>query len=99
MKVAISNRTPEQIASGEESPNGAPVQHLNYTQGSSFWTPVEGWDQFITDNDVGNMSLRGAAKNPGCFKQSRSGEEGSKQRLAPKEMPAAIAASLWYPQA
>ena len=43
----------------EESPNVAPVQHLNYTQGLIlFGIPVEDRDQFIADNDVGNMSKR-----------------------------------------
>ncbi|MHB8077347.1 DUF3102 domain-containing protein [Desulfosporosinus fructosivorans] len=53
----ISNRTPEQIGYEEESSNVAPVQHLNYTQGIIlFGIPVEDRDQFIADNDVGNMS-------------------------------------------
>ncbi|WP_243454297.1 DUF3102 domain-containing protein [Desulfosporosinus fructosivorans] len=53
----ISNRTPEQIAYEEESPNVASMQHLNYTQGLIlFGIPVEDRDQFIADNDVGNMS-------------------------------------------
>ncbi|SHI21474.1 DUF3102 domain-containing protein [Desulfosporosinus lacus] len=44
---------------GEERPNGAPVHHLNYTQGLIlFGIPVEDRDQFIADNDVGNMSKR-----------------------------------------
>jgi len=43
----------------EEGPNGAPVQHLNYTQGIIlFGISVEERDQFIADNDVGNMSKR-----------------------------------------
>ena len=43
----------------EEGPNGAPVHHLNYTQGLIlFGIPVEDRDQFIADNDVGNMSQR-----------------------------------------
>ncbi|WP_092335576.1 DUF3102 domain-containing protein [Desulfosporosinus hippei] len=44
---------------GKERPNGAPVHHLNYTQGLIlFGIPVEDRDQFIADNDVGNMSKR-----------------------------------------
>ncbi|MDA8221373.1 MAG: DUF3102 domain-containing protein [Desulfitobacterium hafniense] len=44
---------------GEERPNGARVHHLNYTQGLIlFGIPVEDRDQFIADNDVGNMSKR-----------------------------------------
>ncbi|TGE36762.1 DUF3102 domain-containing protein [Desulfosporosinus fructosivorans] len=86
MRMASSNRTPEQIASEEESPNVAPVQHLNYTQGLIlFGIPVEDRDQFIADNDVGNMSLRGAVENPRRFKQSKSGEEGSKQGRGVKD--------------
>ncbi|TGE37904.1 DUF3102 domain-containing protein [Desulfosporosinus fructosivorans] len=43
----------------EEGPNGAPVHHLNYTQELIlFGIPVEERDQFIADNDVGNMSQR-----------------------------------------
>ena len=43
----------------EEGPNGAPVHHLNYTQGLIlFGIPLEDRDQFIADNDVGNMSKR-----------------------------------------
>ncbi|AET67564.1 Protein of unknown function (DUF3102) [Desulfosporosinus orientis DSM 765] len=44
---------------GEESPNGASMQHLNYTQGLIlFGIPLEDRDQFIEDNDVENMSQR-----------------------------------------
>lgn len=44
---------------GEESPNGASMQHLNYTQGLIlFGIPLEVRNQFIEDNDVGNMSQR-----------------------------------------
>ncbi|HHY28265.1 MAG TPA: DUF3102 domain-containing protein [Desulfitobacterium dehalogenans] len=44
---------------GEEGSNGAPVQHLNYTQGLIlFGIPIEEREQFIEDNDVGNMSKR-----------------------------------------
>ena len=44
---------------GGESSNGAPVQHLNYTQGLLlFGIPLEDRDQFIADNEVGNMSKR-----------------------------------------
>ena len=44
---------------GEERPNGASMQHLNYTQGLIlFGIPLEDRDQFIADNDVGNMSQR-----------------------------------------
>ena len=43
----------------EEGSNGALVHHLNYTQGLIlFGIPVEDRDQFIADNDVGNMSKR-----------------------------------------
>ena len=43
----------------EEGSNVAPVHHLNYTQGLIlFGIPVEDRDQFIADNDVGNMSKR-----------------------------------------
>nr|WP_243454692.1 DUF3102 domain-containing protein [Desulfosporosinus fructosivorans] len=43
----------------EESPNGASMHHLNYTQELIlFGIPVEDRDQFIADNDVGNMSKR-----------------------------------------
>jgi len=42
-----------------ESPNVASMQHLNYTQGLIlFGISVEDRDQFIADNDVGNMSQR-----------------------------------------
>ncbi|ACL18394.1 Protein of unknown function (DUF3102) [Desulfitobacterium sp. LBE] len=44
---------------GEEGSNGAPVHHLNYTQGIAlFGISVEDRDQFIADNDVGKMSKR-----------------------------------------
>ncbi|MCB8818216.1 DUF3102 domain-containing protein [Desulfosporosinus shakirovi] len=44
---------------GEERPNGASMQHLNYTQGLIlFGIPLEDRDQFIADNDVGNKSQR-----------------------------------------
>ncbi|MDO0823125.1 DUF3102 domain-containing protein [Desulfosporosinus nitroreducens] len=44
---------------GEGGANGAPVHHLNYTQGLIlFGIPLEDRDQFIADNDVGNMSQR-----------------------------------------
>ncbi|MHB8074020.1 DUF3102 domain-containing protein [Desulfosporosinus fructosivorans] len=43
----------------EDSPNGAALHHLNYTQGLTlFGIPLEDRDQFIADNDVGNMSQR-----------------------------------------
>ncbi|MHB8077038.1 DUF3102 domain-containing protein, partial [Desulfosporosinus fructosivorans] len=43
----------------EDSPNGAALHHLNYTQGLIlFGIPVEDRDQFIADNEVGNMSQR-----------------------------------------
>ncbi len=44
---------------GEGGSNGAPVHHLNYTQGLIlFGIPVEEREQFIEDNDVGSMSKR-----------------------------------------
>lgn len=44
---------------GDERPNGASMQHLNYTQGLIlFGIPPEDRDQFIADNDVGNKSQR-----------------------------------------
>ena len=44
---------------GEGRPNGASMQHLNYTQGLIlFGILLEDRDQFIADNDVENMSQR-----------------------------------------
>ncbi|AFQ44850.1 DUF3102 domain-containing protein [Desulfosporosinus meridiei] len=44
---------------GKERPNGASMHHLNYTQGLIlFGIPLEDREQFIADNDVGNMSQR-----------------------------------------